>query len=80
MTSILTNNSAMTALQTLTMVNKNLNETQGRVSSGLAISSGKDNAAYFAISETMKGDSGMFDAINEGLTSTRNSVARIVSN
>lgn len=75
MTSILTNNSAMTALQTLTMVNKNLNETQGRVSSGLAISSGKDNAAYFAISETMKGDSGMFDAINEGLTSTRNSVA-----
>ena len=75
MTSILTNNSAMTALQTLTMVNKNLNQTQGRVSSGLAISSGKDNAAYFAISETMKGDSGMFDAINEGLTSTRNSVA-----
>ena len=75
MTSILTNNSAMTALQTLTMVNKNLNQTQGRVSSGLAISSGKDNAAYFAISETMRGDSGMFDAINEGLTSTRNSVA-----
>ena len=75
MTSILTNNSAMVALQTLNMVNKNLTETQGRVSSGLAISSGKDNAAYFAISETMRGDSGMFDAINEGLTSTRNSVA-----
>jgi flagellin len=75
MTSILTNNSAMVALQTLNMVNKNLTETQGRVSSGLAISSGKDNAAYFAISETMKGDSGMFDAINEGLTSTKNSVA-----
>ena len=75
MTSILTNNSAMVALQTLNMVNKNLTETQGRVSSGLAISSGKDNAAYFAISETMRGDSGRFDAINEGLTSTRNSVA-----
>ena len=75
MTSILTNNSAMVALQTLNMVNKNLTETQGRVSSGLAISSGKDNAAYFAISETMKGDSGMYEAINEGLTSTKNSVS-----
>ena len=75
MTSILTNNSAMVALQTLNMVNKSLTETQGRVSSGLQISSGKDNAAYFAISETMKGDSSMFEAINEGLTSTKNSVA-----
>lgn len=75
MSSILTNNSAMVALATLNMVNKNLNETQNRVSSGLQISSGKDNAAYFAISETMKGDSGMFQAINDGLTSTMNSVS-----
>lgn len=75
MTSILTNHSAMAALSTLNMVNMNLNETQNRVSSGLQIASGKDNAAYFAISETMKGDSGMFEAINEGLTSTRNSVS-----
>lgn len=75
MTSILSISSAMTALQTLNMVNKNLTQTQGRVSSGLAISSGKDNAAYFAISETMKSDSGMFESINAGLTSTKNSVA-----
>lgn len=75
MSSILTNNSAMVALSTLKMVNTGLNETQNRVSSGLAIRSGKENAAYFAISETMKGDSGMFKAINEGLTSTKNSVA-----
>ncbi len=75
MSSILTNTSAMNALQTLNMVNKGLNETQNRVATGLQISSGKDNAAYFAISETMKGDSGMFDAVNEGLTSTTNSVA-----
>ena len=75
MSSILTNNSAMVALSTLNMVNKSLNETQNRVSSGLQISSGKDNAAYFAISETMKGDSGMFEAINQGLTSTSNSVS-----
>jgi flagellin len=75
MSSILTNNSAMTALATLKDVNRGLNETQNRVSSGLQVSSGKDNAAYFAISETMKGDSGMFKAINEGMTSTKNSVA-----
>lgn len=75
MSSILTNSSAMTALQTLKGVNQGLNETQKRVSTGLQISSGKDNAAFFAISETMKGDSGMYKAINEGLTSTKNSVA-----
>ena len=60
MSSILTNHSAMVALSTLNMVNKNLTDTQKRVSSGLQIMSGKDNAAYYAISETMKGDSGMF--------------------
>ncbi|GAA6209898.1 flagellin [Cognatishimia sp. WU-CL00825] len=75
MSSILTNSSAMVALQTLNMVNKGLNDTQNRVSTGLQISSGKDNAAYFAISENMKSDSGMFKAINEGLTSTKNSVS-----
>lgn len=75
MSSILTNSSAMVALATLNNVNQSLNETQNRVSSGLAVSSGKDNAAFFAISETMSSDSGMYKAINEGLTSTKNSVA-----
>ncbi|TDK50206.1 flagellin [Antarcticimicrobium luteum] len=75
MSSILNNSSATVALATLNNINKGLNETQNRVSSGLAIRSGKENAAYFAISETMSGDSGMFKAINEGLTSTKNSVA-----
>ncbi|MFC6639678.1 flagellar protein [Sulfitobacter sp. JBTF-M27] len=75
MASILTNSSAMVALATLNDINRGLNETQNRVSSGLAIRSGKENAAYFAISETMKGDSGMFKAINEGMTATKNSVA-----
>ena len=75
MSSILTNSSATVALATLKDVNRGLNQTQNRISSGLQISSGKDNAAYFAISETMKGDSGMFKAINEGMTATKNSVA-----
>jgi flagellin len=75
MSSILNNASATAALATLKNVNRGLTETQNRVSSGLQVRSGKENAAYFAISETMKGDSGMFKAVNEGLTATRNSVA-----
>ena len=75
MSSILSNSSAMVALSTLNMVNMKLNDTQNRVSTGLQIQPGKDNAAYFAISETMKGDSGMFESINDGLTSTKNSIS-----
>jgi len=75
MSSILTNNSAMAALQTLQSINKSLDATQGRISSGLKITSGKDNAAYFSISETMKGDSSMYKAIDEGLTLMKNSVS-----
>ncbi|MBM1631597.1 flagellar protein [Sulfitobacter mediterraneus] len=75
MSSILNNNSATVALATLKNVNRGLNETQSRISTGLQVRSGKENAAYFAISETMKGDSGMFKAINEGMTATKNSVA-----
>ncbi|WP_407474702.1 flagellin [Sulfitobacter sp. PM12] len=75
MSSILTNSSAINALATLKDVNRGLNQTQDRVSTGLKVASGKDNAAYFAVSETMKGDSGMFKAINEGMTATKNSVA-----
>src|SRR6056297_2785150 len=75
MTSLITNSSAMNALSALRQVNQSLSTTQGRISSGLQITSAKDNAAYFQISETMKGDSGSISAIREGLTLTKNSVA-----
>ncbi|MFA8388005.1 MAG: flagellin [Pelagibaca sp.] len=75
MTSLITNSSAMNALNALRQVNDNLSTVQGRISSGLQITSAKDNAAYFQISETMKGDSGSISAINEGLTLTKNSIA-----
>lgn len=75
MTSLITNSSAMNALQALRQVNNDLGTTQSRISSGLKITSAKDNAAYFQISETMKGDSGSLSSINEGLTLTKNSVA-----
>ncbi|WP_040608967.1 flagellin N-terminal helical domain-containing protein [Pseudooceanicola batsensis] len=75
MSSILTNHSAMTALSTLRQINNDLTETQGRISTGLKIASGKDNAAYFSISKTMAGDSGMFKAIDETLTLQKNAVS-----
>ena len=75
MSSILTNHSAMTALSTLRQINSNLTDTQSRISSGLKIASGKDNAAYFSISKTMAGDSGMFKAIDETLTLQKNAIS-----
>ena len=75
MSSILTNNGASTALATLRNVNDNLSETQSRISTGLAVRSGKDNAAYFSIAKTMSGDSGMYKAVQEGMTLAKNSVS-----
>ncbi len=75
MSSILTNSSAMTALSTLRNINSSLGETQNRISTGLQISSGKDNAAYFSISKTMSGDRGMYKAIDESLTLQKNALS-----
>lgn len=75
MSSLLTNTSAMNALSTLRNINQNLSTTQDRIGTGLKVQSAKDNAAYFSISESMKGDSAMYSAIDEGLTLTKNSLA-----
>lgn len=68
MSSILTNNGAMVALQTLQSVNKNLGEVQSQISTGLKIGSAKDNAAVFSISQVMKSDVAGFKAISESLS------------
>lgn len=75
MSSILTNNAATSALSALRSINTNLNDTQNRISSGLKVSSSKDNAAFYSISETLKSDSGIFNSINDNLTLTKNSVS-----
>ncbi|HSK40412.1 MAG TPA: flagellin [Arenibaculum sp.] len=74
MASIMTNASALTALQTLKSVSGQLVQTQDRISTGLKVSTAKDNAAYFSISSTMKADVAAFKSINETLTLTRNAV------
>jgi len=75
MSSILTNNAATSALSALRSINTNLNETQNRISSGLKVASGKDNAAFFSISESLKSDSGIFNSVNDSLTLTKNSIS-----
>ena len=81
MTSILTNNSAMTALQTLKSINMNLNKTQSEISTGKTIASAKDNSAVWAISKVMESDVAGFSSIADSLAlgSSTISVARKAS-
>jgi flagellin len=67
MTSIITNNSAMAALQTLRGINSNLQGTQNAVSTGLRISKASDNAAYWSISTQMKSDDSAIGAVSDAL-------------
>lgn len=67
MSSVLTNTSAMTALQVLASTNKQLGETQGRISTGLKVSSADQNAAVFAMTGVMRADLAGYKTINEGL-------------
>lgn len=67
MTSILTNSSAMVALQTLKSVNSSLADTQNQISTGKTISSAKDNAAVWSISKVMESDVSAIDTISSSL-------------
>ncbi|MBY6006453.1 flagellar protein [Salipiger bermudensis] len=75
MSSINTNASAMNALSTLRQINSNLETTQSRISTGLKVESGKDNASYFQISTTMNSEKGMYGGINEAMTLAKSSVS-----
>lgn len=70
MSSILTNNGAMVALQTLKSINSNLSETQSQISTGKRVANAKDNSAVWAISKVMeadvKGFKGITDSLNLG--------------
>ncbi|WP_195821128.1 flagellin [Roseobacter sp. MH60115] len=67
MSSILTNNSAMVALQTLKSINMNLGKVQSEISTGKTVESAKDNAAVWAISKVMESDVAGFEAISDSL-------------
>ncbi len=68
MSSILTNNSAMVALQTLKAINMNLGETQNSISTGKDIATAKDGSAIWAISKVMESDVSGFAAVSKALS------------
>ena len=65
--SILTNASALTALQSLQMTQKALNQTQSQISTGLKVSSASDNAAYWSIATQMTSDNSVLGAVTNSL-------------
>jgi len=66
--SILTNSSAMIALQTLRETNMNLREVNSQISTGKEAATAKDNASLFAISKVMESDVSGFQAIQDSLS------------
>lgn len=75
MSSILTNNGAMVALQTLKSVNSSLSDTQGQISTGKKVANAKQNAAVWAISKTMESDVNGFKSVKESLSLGESTVA-----
>lgn len=67
MTSILTNAAAMAALQTLRSIDRNMETTQARVSSGLRVETAADNAAYWSIATTMRSDNSALSTVQDAL-------------
>lgn len=67
MSSILTNNSSMVALETLRNINRDLATVQSEISTGKKVSNAKDNAAVWAVSTVMSSDVESFKAISDSL-------------
>ena len=67
MASIMTNASALTALQSLNATNKNLETTQSRISTGYRVAEASDNAAYWSIATTMRSDNKALSTVQDAL-------------
>ena len=67
MTSIMTNNSAISALATLRSINSSMEDTQNRVSTGYRVSDASDNAAYWSIATTMRSDNKALSTVQDAL-------------
>lgn len=68
MDSIKTNFAAMTALQSLKATNKDLLQTQQRISTGYRVQDAEDNAAYWSIATTMRSDNSALTTVLDALS------------
>lgn len=57
----------MTALQSLNATNKQLQETQARISTGFRVADASDNAAYWSIATTMRSDNKANSVVQDAL-------------
>jgi len=74
MATINTNPGAMVALQNLNQTNKDLQQVQQRINTGLAISSAKDNGGVFAIAQSMRADVAGYKAVGQSLDLAQSTV------
>ncbi len=74
MLSVNTNNNAMTALEYLNQTQGQLAATETAISTGLTVSSAKDNGAIYAIAQNMRGDVASYSAVGESLNNGSSTV------
>lgn len=65
--SLHTNTSAMVALQNLNNANLQMEDVQQKISTGLAVSTAKDNASVYAIAQGQRSDLGGLNAVKDSL-------------
>jgi len=69
--SVNTNAGAFAALQNLGSTNRHLDTTQSRINTGLKVASAKDNAAVYAIAQTLRSDIAGLNAVGQSLDRAR---------
>ena len=69
--SINTNPSIFAALRTLNSVNRNLDTTQNRVSTGLKVAGALDDASNFSIAQGIRGELKGLSAVTQGLNNAK---------
>ena len=77
--SINTNYGATVALQSLNATNAALQTTQNRISTGLKISTAKDNGAIWAIAQTQKSQNSALDAVKDSLNNGKSVIDTTIS-
>ena len=77
--SINTNNNAILALQNLNTTSTQLQTTQNRISTGLAVSSAKDNGALWGIAQNSRASISALDSVKQSLQRAQSTVDVAVS-
>ncbi len=72
--SVNTNIGAMVALQNLTASQKELQQTQGRVNTGLKVASAKDDSSTYVVAQKLRGDVDGYGVVTRSITNAKSVV------